>query len=128
MMNENEQTKTKYTDDELKEFKTLIEEKLTQARKELNDVQDALLEMNEDGQLFKTADWEEASQTTEREQLGDIAARLQKFIRGLEAALIRIQNKTYGICVVTGTLIDKRRLLAVPHTTMSVEAKKGNVK
>ena len=74
------------------------------------------------------ADWEDGSETLSREEVAQLAARQEKFIQSLNAALMRIENKTYGVCRVTGKLIDKARLRAVPHATLSLEAKLGYVK
>src|SRR6187402_1181138 len=124
MKQENE--KTRYSDAELKEFKDLLLDKLASAKEELNALATSLSSPNANGTddtagTYKTL--EDGSATYEKEQTNQLAARQKKFIEQLEAALIRIQNKTYGICKVTGTLIPAERLRAVPHTTMSMEAK-----
>src|ERR1700744_1368905 len=117
--------KTKYSDRELGEFKLLIEEKIRIAREELNELADSLSSANTNGDDAAIAGktLEDGSATYEKEQTNQLAARQKKFIEQLEAALIRIQNKTYGICRATGRLIPAERLRAVPHTTMSMEAK-----
>ncbi|HMR18404.1 MAG TPA: TraR/DksA C4-type zinc finger protein [Sphingobacterium sp.] len=122
-----EQTeKTRYSDSELLEFKNIILEKLRIAREELSALTTTLSNSNANGTddtagTFKTL--EDGSATLEKEQTNQLAARQKKFIDNLEAALVRIENKTYGICRETGKLIQKERLKAVPHTTLSIEAK-----
>lgn len=118
--------KTRYSDSELQEFKELIHQKLEDARRELTNLQAALNNANEHGtddtaSTFKIL--EDGSDTLAKEEAGQLAARQRKFIEQLENALIRIENKTYGVCRVTGKLIPKERLRAVPHTTQSIEAK-----
>lgn len=116
----------RYSDEELEEFKEIILKKLDKAKKELELLTEAF--RHKDGNTtddtsptFKLM--EDGSEVTTKEELGQLAARQQKFIQNLENALIRIQNKTYGICRVTGKLIPKERLRAVPHATLSMEAK-----
>ncbi|WP_205941045.1 TraR/DksA family transcriptional regulator [Albibacterium indicum] len=118
--------KTRYSDSELKEFKDIITEKIRVAKEELAALTQSLSSPNSNGTddtagTFKTL--EDGSATLEKEQINQLAARQKKFIEGLEAALVRIENKTYGICRVTGKLIPKERLRAVPHATLSMEAK-----
>lgn len=118
--------KTRYSDAELLEFKTLIQEKLTAARNELNILTNTLSNPNGNGTddtagTFKVL--EDGSATLEKENVNQLAVRQKKFIDNLEAALVRIENKTYGICRETGKLIPKERLRAVPHATLSMEAK-----
>lgn len=122
---QNEYNKTRYSDNELKEFQQLIENKIRMAREELGELTAALSSSNSNGDDAAIAGktLEDGSATYEKEQTNQLAARQKKFIEQLEAALVRIQNKTYGICKVTGTLIPAERLRAVPHTTMSMEAK-----
>lgn len=124
MKQENE--KTRYSDSELQEFKDIILEKLRIAKEELNSLAASLSNPNANGTddtagTYKTL--EDGSATLEKESINQLAARQKKFIEQLEAALVRIQNKTYGICRETGKLIQKERLRAVPHTTLSMEAK-----
>ncbi|OOQ60412.1 TraR/DksA family transcriptional regulator [Mucilaginibacter pedocola] len=121
----NEQNKTRYSDNELQEFKTLIEHKITLAREELGELAASLSLANSNGDDAAIAGktLEDGSATYEKEQINQLAVRQKKFIEQLEAALLRIQNKTYGICRVTGKLIPAERLRAVPHTTMCMEAK-----
>lgn len=118
--------KTRYTDEELEEFKDIIEKKLTKAREDLKMLTEAY--NNDDGHgtddtspTFKVL--EEGYQVLSKEENSRLAARQQKFINSLENALLRIENKTYGICRVTGKLISKERLRSVPHATLSIEAK-----
>ena len=110
--------KTRYTDEELEEFKAIINEKLALARRDYENMLDTLEDTMPTYKIL-----EEGSATQTKEEITELAARQQKFIQGLEAALIRIQNKTYGICRVTGKLIPKERLRAVPHATLSIEGK-----
>ena len=120
-----EMIKTKYTDTELQEFRRLIHSKITAAREELYELAGSLSSSNTNGDEAAIAGktLEDGSATLEKEQINQLAARQKKFIEQLEAALMRIENKTYGICRSTGKLIPKERLRAVPHTTQSMEAK-----
>lgn len=118
--------KTRYTDEELEEFRQIINEKLALARRDLSSMMKQL--MNVDGNdvddtspTYKAL--EEGSASQSKEELVQMANRQQKFIQGLEGALIRIENKTYGIDRMTGELIPKERLRAVPHATLSVASK-----
>jgi len=126
-MKEKEQKeKTRYSDEDLKEFKEIILKKLEKARKDLELLTEAYTSINENdtndtSRSFKVM--EEGSQVLSKEENSRLAARQIKFIRDLENALIRIENKTYGICRVTGKLITKERLRSVPHATLSIEAK-----
>ncbi|CAN5453424.1 hypothetical protein BH11BAC2_BH11BAC2_06740 [soil metagenome] len=118
--------KARFSDAELKEFKELIVGKLSDARTELINLQAQIINANENGTDDTSASFkmlEDGSDTLAKEEAANLAARQKKFIEQLEAALIRIENKTYGICRVTGRLIPKERLKAVPHTTQSMEAK-----
>ena len=124
MKQENE--KTRYSESDLQEFKTLLLDKLRSAKEELNSLATSLSSPNANGTddtagTYKTL--EDGSATLEKEQINQLAARQKKFIEQLEAALVRIENKTYGVCRETGKLIPKERLRAVPHTTLSMEAK-----
>lgn len=121
-----EANKTRYNDTELNEFKVLINEKIRMAREELLSLASSLSSGNTNGtddtaSSGKTL--EDGSTSLEKESINQLAARQKKFIEQLEAALVRIENKTYGICRETGRLIAKERLRAVPHTTLSMEAK-----
>jgi RNA polymerase-binding transcription factor DksA len=117
---------TRYTDSDLKEFQDLIDNKLKTARDNYDELQRALSHQDDNttddtSPTFKMM--EDGSETMSREETAQLAARQEKFIRNLENALLRIRNKTYGICRVTGKLIPKERLRLVPHATMSIEAK-----
>lgn len=119
--------RTRYSEKELKEFETLINEKLDKAKGEYKILKDTLSRDNDSGTDStsggNTKVLEDGAETAEKENLSQLAARQQKFIMNLENALVRIKNGTYGICSVTGKLISKERLIAVPHTTQSIEAK-----
>jgi len=121
-----ETNKVRYSDKDLKEFKTLILEKLKSAEKDLALLKSAYMNNSNNGTddtspTFKA--FEEGSETMSKEANVQLAIRQEKFIRDLNNALLRIENKTYGICRVTGKLIAKQRLLLVPHATLSIEAK-----
>ncbi|MBS1527812.1 MAG: TraR/DksA C4-type zinc finger protein, partial [Bacteroidetes bacterium] len=118
-----DEQKTRYSDKELAEFKLLIENKIRLAREELNELAGTLSSANGDDAAIAGKTLEDGSATFAKEQITQLAARQKKFIEQLEAALTRIQNKTYGICRSTGKLIPAERLRAVPHTTLSMEAK-----
>ena len=116
--------RTRYNDQELQEFKELILQKLESAKSELKDLTESGNNVNgtdDTGSVYKTM--EDGSSTLLKESNSQMAGRQRKFIDNLEMALLRIENKTYGICKVTGKLIPKERLMAVPHTTQSMEAK-----
>jgi RNA polymerase-binding transcription factor DksA len=119
--------RTRYSDEELKEFETLILKKLDKAREEFRILKETLNRNNDAGTDAtsggNTKVLEDGAETAEKENLSQLAARQQKYIMNLENALVRIKNHTYGICTVTGKLIPKERLIAVPHTTQSIEAK-----
>lgn len=119
--------RTRYSDEELKEFEVLINEKLDKARSEYKILKDTLNRNNDEGTDAtsggNTKVLEDGAETAEKENMSQLAARQQKYITNLENALVRIKNGTYGICSVTGKLISKERLMAVPHTTQSIEAK-----
>ncbi|QXV67650.1 TraR/DksA family transcriptional regulator [Mucilaginibacter sp. 21P] len=121
----NQGGKNKYSDSELNEFRQLINEKIKMAREELTELASSLSASNSNGDDAAIAGktLEDGSATMEKEQTNQLAARQKKFIEQLEAALMRIDNKTYGICRTTGKLIPKERLRAVPHTTQTMEAK-----
>lgn len=115
----------RYSDSELNEFRDLINKKLEVAKKELAYLQGLITRKDESGDLDegRYMTMEDGSMSMEREQLSQMASRQIQFIDHLEKAIMRIENKTYGICRVTGQLIDKARLRAVPHATLSIEAK-----
>lgn len=123
-----EKEKERYSDAELEEFRQLINEKLTEARTDLEGLRNSLSHKDDHGTddtspSFKMM--EDGSDTLSREEVSQLAVRQEKFITHLENALTRISNKTYGICRVTGKLIPKERLKAVPHATLSIEAKEA---
>lgn len=118
--------KTRYSDEELQEFKELINKKLEKAREDYELLKSAITQSESNdtqdtSPTFKVL--EEGAATLSKEEAGRLAQRQQKFIQHLQGALIRIENKTYGICRETGKLISKERLRAVPHATLSMEAK-----
>jgi len=117
----------RYSDADLKEFKALIEEKIVKAKEDLDLIKSAYMNDLNNGTddtspTFKA--FEEGSETMSKEANTQLALRQEKFIRDLKNALVRIENKTYGVCRVTGKLISKERLRLVPHATLSIEAKK----
>lgn len=123
--------KTRYSDEELQEFKELILRKLDKAQRDYELLKANV--MNSDGNdtadtspTFKVL--EEGASTLGKEEAGQLAQRQMKFIQHLQAALVRIENKTYGVCRQTGKLIPRERLLAVPHATLSLEAKENGNK
>lgn len=118
--------KTRYSDIELKEFEAIILSKLGKANNELKHLKNSLSRSNDTGTDSTSGSvkvLEDGADSIEKENLSQLAARQQKFITNLENALVRIKNGTYGICIKTGKLIGKKRLRAVPHTTLSIEAK-----
>lgn len=117
---------SRYSDNDLQEFKDLINRKLAEAKEDLELLQGSLSHnddhgTNDTGRTFNMM--EDGSDTLSREEVSQLAARQAKFVASLKNALIRIENKTYGICRVTGKLIQKQRLMLVPHATLSIEAK-----
>ena len=123
--------KTRYTDEELEEFKQIILAKLDQARKDYEQLRAGVSnsegnDVSDTSPTFKVL--EEGAATLSKEESGRLAQRLMKFIQNLQAALIRIENKTYGVCREAGKLIPKERLRAVPHATLSIEAKMNEKK
>ncbi|MDR0363820.1 MAG: TraR/DksA C4-type zinc finger protein [Bacteroidales bacterium] len=118
--------KVRYSDEELEEFRHIIMERLKKAKADLKMLTDAYSVGNEQDTLDTSPTFkilEEGNQVMSKEENSRMAARQQKFITNLENALIRIENKTYGICRETGKLIPKERLRSVPHATLSMEAK-----
>ena len=118
--------KNRYTDTELERFKKLIVQKIDQAKQDLDLLKSAYMNDSDNGTddtspTFKA--FEEGSETMSKEANTQLALRQEKFIRDLKNALIRIENKTYGVCRITGKLIKKKRLMIVPHATLSIEAK-----
>lgn len=123
--------KTRYSDAELAEFKEIILEKLETAQKDYELLKASLTNMDgndtsDTSPTFKVL--EEGAATMSKEEAGRLAQRQMKFIQHLQAALIRIENKTYGVCRETGKLIQKERLRAVPHATLSIDAKNSGIK
>lgn len=116
--------KTRYSDEELEEFRILIEDKLNKAKEQYKFYKSQLADqgLNQDA---KIKGLDEGNHTVETEHMNNFAGRQKKYIKHLENAMIRIQNKTYGVCRVTGKLISKARLKAVPHATLSIEAKEN---
>lgn len=122
-----ETTKVRYSDEELEEFRTIINDMLDKARKEYNTLRRVIMhngsnDIEDTTPSFKTVEDDGAYQLS-MEEASQLAQRQYKFIQNLEAALVRIENKTYGICRETGKLIPKERLRLVPHATLTVEAK-----
>ncbi|WP_461533827.1 TraR/DksA family transcriptional regulator [Sinomicrobium sp.] len=122
----NSDVKVRYSDKELEEFRELIEAKIEKAQNDLDLIRSAYMNDGNNGTddtspTFKA--FEEGSETMSKEANTQLAIRQEKFIRDLKNALVRIENKTYGICRVTGKLINKERLKLVPHATLSIEAK-----
>lgn len=121
-----QEEKTRYSENELKEFEALILDKIEKAKNELTELKRSLSKGGDSGEDItnnSTKVLEDGADTLEKENLNQLAARQQKFINNLENALVRIKNGTYGICVDTGNLISKERLKAVPHTMHSIAAK-----
>ncbi|WP_420570956.1 TraR/DksA family transcriptional regulator [Kordia sp.] len=121
-----EDTKIRYSDKQLEEFKTIIQDKIEQSQKDLELLKSSYMNDHNNGTedtspTFKA--FEEGSTTMSKEKNMQLAIRQEKFIRDLKNALIRIENKTYGVCRVTGKLINPERLKLVPHATLSIEAK-----
>jgi RNA polymerase-binding transcription factor DksA len=123
--------KTRYSDEELEEFRTIILDKLEKAKRDYEHLRDGITnlegnDVSDTSPTFKVL--EEGATTLSKEEAGRLAQRQMKFIQGLQAALVRIENKTYGVCRETGRLIPKERLRAVPHATLSIEAKESGAK
>lgn len=121
-----EEVKVRYSDNDLAEFRGLIESKIEKAQKDLELIKSAYMNDHNNGTddtspTFKA--FEEGSKTMSKEANTQLAIRQEKFIRDLKNAILRIENKTYGVCRVTGKLINKERLKLVPHATLSIEAK-----
>ncbi|HIR82534.1 MAG TPA: TraR/DksA C4-type zinc finger protein [Candidatus Cryptobacteroides pullicola] len=119
--------RNRYSDAELAEFKAIIEEKLAHAKAEYDTLREVIIhngtnDIEDTSPSFKTAEDGDANQLS-KEEASQMAQRQYKFIKNLEAALVRIENKTYGVCRATGKLIPKERLKRVPHATLTVEAK-----
>ena len=126
-----QESKVRYSDEELQEFKAIILDMLEKAKKEYKTLRDVVThdssnDIEDTSPTFKVM--EEGASTLSKEEAGQLAQRQYKFIQNLEAALVRIENKTYGVCRVTGKLIPKERLRLVPHATLTVEAKEMLIK
>lgn len=120
---DNKEEKTRYSDEELEEFKQIILKKLDKAKSDLEILRES---MNSGGEVDTNLTYrlqDDGKENLIKEENARLIARLERFVRDLELALVRIENKTYGICRVTGKLIEKDRLRAVPHATLSIEAK-----
>lgn len=120
--------KTRYSDQELEEFRSIINEKLDIAKQEYDNYRAAVTNADGNDTIDTSPTYkvlEEGASTLSKEEAGRLAQRQMKFIQNLQAALIRIESKTYGVCRETGKLIPKERLRAVPHATLSIEAKEG---
>ena len=120
--------KNRYADAELDEFRAIIEKKLSEAKDDLLVLKGSLSHKDDHGTNDTSRSFnmmEDGAETLMREENAQLAARTEKFITNLEHALIRIKNKTYGVCRKTGKLINKNRLRLVPHATLSIEAKKA---
>lgn len=116
--------KVRYSDEELQEFKSIIDGKLEQAKSELSTTEQQISDLNENGFNQQGGDWyDDSTAHTDLEMLQRMLTRQQRYVQDLKNALLRIQNKTYGICSVTGHLIDKERLRIVPHATKSIDGK-----
>ncbi len=116
--------KIRYSDEDLQEFKLLIESKLTQAQDELSTTERQIADLNENGFNQQGGDWyDDSTAHTDLEMLQRMLTRQQRYVTDLGNALLRVQNKTYGICIVTGQLISKERLRLVPHATKSIDGK-----
>jgi len=122
---DNKQEKARYSDEELQEFKELILEKIEQAKENYDRLTEDIM-VDESNPTFKMM--EEGASTLQKELASQQAQRQLEFIRKLQAALMRIENKTYGVCRITGKLIPKERLHAVPHATLSIEGKEIEAK
>ena len=123
MSEDNKKGRSRYSDEELAEFEVALNVKLDEAHKQLTDLKIQLQELNNSGDENRAGTFDDGASNWQREHLSKLAARQQKFIRNLEYALVRIKNKTYGICSATGVLISKERLKLVPHATKTVAGK-----
>jgi DnaK suppressor protein len=122
----NNDTNLRYSEEELKEFEEIINSKLERAKKELNYLRETVSKANDSGTDITTGNikmLEDGADSAEKESLSQLAGRQQRYISQLDAAIIRIKNGTYGVCIDTGKLIPKERLRAVPHTQHTIEAK-----
>lgn len=116
--------KVRYSDEDLQEFKTIVDERLVQAQEELRTTEQQIADLNENGFNQQGGDWyDDSTAHTDLEMLQRMLQRQQRFVQDLKNAQLRIHNKTYGICIVTGELISKERLRLVPHATKSMDGK-----
>lgn len=116
--------KVRYSDEDLQEFKTIVDERLVQAQEELSTTEKQIEDLNENGFNQQGGDWyDDSTAHTDLEMLQRMLQRQQRFVQDLKNAQLRIHNKTYGICIVTGELISKERLRLVPHATKSMDGK-----
>lgn len=116
--------KVRYSDEDLQEFKTIVDERLVQAQDELSTTEKQIADLNENGFNQQGGDWyDDSTAHTDLEMLQRMLQRQQRFVQDLKNAQLRIHNKTYGICIVTGELISKERLRLVPHATKSMDGK-----
>lgn len=113
----------RYSDEDLVKFKVVLDGKLTEAKEQLEDLLVQLKELNNSGDENRAGTFDDGASNSQREHISKLAARQQKFVRELEYAAVRVKNKTYGICSVTGELISRERLAIVPHATKSIDAK-----
>jgi RNA polymerase-binding transcription factor DksA len=119
-----QELKVRYSDEDLQEFKVVVESKLAQAQEELDTTQRQIDDLNENGFNQQGGDWyDDSTAHTDLEMLQRMLTRQQRHVQDLKNALLRIHNKTYGICTITGNLIEKERLRLVPHATKSVDGK-----
>jgi RNA polymerase-binding transcription factor DksA len=119
-----QEPKVRYSDEDLQDFKALVEEKLVLAQEELDTTQRQIDDLNENGFNQQGGDWyDDSTAHTDLEMLQRMLTRQQRHVQDLKNALLRVHNKTYGICTVTGNLIEKERLRLVPHATKSVDGK-----
>lgn len=119
-------SRQRYSDEDLAEFNSMISEKLVKAKEQLVQLQEQLTELNNSGDENRAGTFDDGASNWQREHISKLAARQQKFVRELEHALIRIRNKTYGVCSITGHLISKERLKLVPHATKTIEGKNSS--
>ncbi len=122
------ETKKRYSDEELEEFKSLILEKLEKAKSTYDEYSRQLKDTDGNAVISNTSDPEDGQQNQATESASIMASRTEKYIKNLENALIRIENKTYGVDRITGELIPKERLKAVPHATLTVDSKNNQKK
>ncbi|MCP4440645.1 MAG: TraR/DksA family transcriptional regulator [Aureispira sp.] len=120
------QSRQRYSDEDLAEFDEMLKEKLVVAKELLEELQGQLSDLNNSGDENRAGTFDDGASNWQREHISKLASRQQKFVRNLEHALVRIKNKTYGVCITTGKLISKERLKLVPHATKSIDGKKSS--